>query len=219
MTTGSKRGGIWWTRQICSIVWALVPLGSFGVLAPLVLAVAPLRVRSRLSVVLGVLGVAIWASAFAVELTTRENSAPNGIGVGALVLLGCAATGYGFTVRNAVFGFDEDDQRRAIASASLELHHRDQARKIATRNPRLADELHIGRPDLANQFDDGGLVDANHAPLSALTGLGMSSDLAQKIVTTRERVGGFDSLDDLEINLELSPQSMDHYSDVLIFLK
>jgi hypothetical protein len=34
--------------------------------------------------------------------------------------------------------------------------------------PVLARELRIGRPDVPRQFDDGGLVDLNHAPVPVL---------------------------------------------------
>ena len=41
---------------------------------------------------------------------------------------------------------------------------REEAREIARRDPQMARDLRIGRPDLPRQYDDGGLVDVNSAP-------------------------------------------------------
>jgi hypothetical protein len=47
---------------------------------------------------------------------------------------------------------------------------------LAASNPALARELTIGRPDLARDYDDGGLADVNHVPGRMLAaGLGLAS--------------------------------------------
>jgi hypothetical protein len=95
---------------------------------------------------------------------------------------------------------------------------RRKALAIVRDDPDLATELRIGRPDLPRSFGDGGLVDVNHVPASFLVELpGIDAPLAERIVATRDEVGGFGSLADLEITLELAPMAISQVKDRLIF--
>ncbi len=106
-----------------------------------------------------------------------------------------------------------------VRYAKLRLRQRKKARRIVRSNPALAAELGIGRPDLPRSFNDGGLVDANHAPTSLLASLpGIDLALAQRIAATREDVGGFISAADLEITLDLPPHVLSQAKHLLIFL-
>ncbi|MEV4706486.1 BTAD domain-containing putative transcriptional regulator [Actinoplanes sp. NPDC049316] len=63
---------------------------------------------------------------------------------------------------------------------------REQARQFAAFDPGRARQLGIGRPDLVRHFDDGGLVDLNHAPGHELVRLpGVTPDAAHRIVIAR----------------------------------
>jgi hypothetical protein len=57
---------------------------------------------------------------------------------------------------------------QAIENIGLRRKLRDRARQIVSQNPELARELMIGRPDLPRTYDDGGLIDANYAPVEVL---------------------------------------------------
>lgn len=95
---------------------------------------------------------------------------------------------------------------------------RRKALAIVRDEPDLATELRIGRPDLPRSFDDGGLVDVNHVPASFLVERpGIDAPLAERIVATRDEVGGFGSIADLEITLELAPMTISQVKDRLIF--
>jgi hypothetical protein len=75
---------------------------------------------------------------------------------------------------------------------------RQQARRIAADHPQIARQLGIGRPDLPNSFDDGGLVDVNDAPAEALQRLpGVSAEHAALIVADRTYRGRFHSIQEL----------------------
>jgi Helix-hairpin-helix motif len=105
-------------------------------------------------------------------------------------------------------------------SVRAQLRARSKARRILKRNPGLASELCIGRPDLPRAFDDGGLVDLNHVPIEVIEQLpGVDSDLAHRITSARGEVGGFDSIDDLEILLDLPPGALPDVRSRLIFRK
>jgi DNA uptake protein ComE-like DNA-binding protein len=86
------------------------------------------------------------------------------------------------------------------------------------KNPSLAVELRIGRPDLQQSFDDGGLVDVNHVPAKVLAALpGLNEEIAEKIVSQRDGVGGFTSSADLEVTLGIPPVTLDEARDRLMF--
>jgi DNA uptake protein ComE-like DNA-binding protein len=48
---------------------------------------------------------------------------------------------------------------------------------------------------------------------------GIDADLAHKIIEMRDSIGGFDSLDDMEVLLDLPPQSLDPARDRAIFVR
>ena len=56
----------------------------------------------------------------------------------------------------------------------------------------------------AGGFDEGGVVDVNHAPVEDLADLpGIDAGTARRIVAVREGVGGFSSLEDLGMTMDL----------------
>jgi DNA uptake protein ComE-like DNA-binding protein len=83
----------------------------------------------------------------------------------------------------------------------------------------LARELRIGRPDLPRQFDDGGLVDLNHAPASVMVQLlGLSEAEAAQVIEARDRMGGFLSAEEVIAHTDLSPVLVDGIRERLVFL-
>jgi DNA uptake protein ComE-like DNA-binding protein len=94
-----------------------------------------------------------------------------------------------------------------------------EARALLTRNPALAAELRIGRPDLGRQYDDGELVDINHVPAEVIASeLGITSPVAEDIVVQRTRVGDFNSVDDLVVYREaVTPHQVTVVRDRLLF--
>jgi DNA uptake protein ComE-like DNA-binding protein len=78
---------------------------------------------------------------------------------------------------------------------------------IARATPELAVELGIGRPDLERSFDDGGVVDVNHAPAAALRTIpGLTQEDVRRIVRVRGEVGGFTSAEELGLLADLPPR-------------
>jgi DNA uptake protein ComE-like DNA-binding protein len=96
---------------------------------------------------------------------------------------------------------------------------RDQARRTAEADPMLAKRLGIGRPDLPRQFDDGGLVDLNHAPLHVLMSLpGVTERSARQIQDRVERSGPFGSLGEVMLVIEISPTFEHHLREYCVFI-
>jgi Helix-hairpin-helix motif len=86
------------------------------------------------------------------------------------------------------------------------------AAELARKQPQLAEESGVGRPDVAGAFD-AGLVDLNHASARALATLpGVDRRLANRIVLVRGRIGGFSSLYDAGSLLDLPPDLVDIFT-------
>jgi DNA uptake protein ComE-like DNA-binding protein len=158
----------------------------------------------------------------AVAFVFLTNSGPqkswqSNLGVEIGLTFAALATGHAFAIRQRVQGglvLTPEDEARDT------LRRRSHCRQLVTKNPKLAAELNIGRPDLDRDYDDGGLIDVNHVPERYLLALpGIDSELACKIIEVRKSIGGFDSLDDMEVLLGLSPQRLDSARDRAIFTR
>ena len=106
----------------------------------------------------------------------------------------------------------------AVSGAEERMNVRDKARKLARKDPALARELRIGRPDLPREYDDGGLVDVNHVPADVLVShLKLTAEQAGKVVSVRDEIARFDGPSDLEAYAGLPPELVDELSDLMIF--
>ncbi len=105
-----------------------------------------------------------------------------------------------------------------LEAARERLAQRQKALELARENPQLALEAGVGRPDLPGAYD-GGLVDLNHAPTEVIACLpSLGKDLAEQIVVTRERLGGFVSLEDLGNVLDLPGDQVEDLRQHVVFL-
>jgi hypothetical protein len=141
--------------------------------------------------------------------------------VGTLAFLGAWVGG---TAHAAVIRKDagrltgRTDDGTKLDAARQRIERRAEGRRLVARDPRLAREAGVGRPDLAGA-EDFGLVDINHVSGEVLCRLpGITPETAQRIVETREGVGFYKSADDLGINLDLSPALVDEIREYTIFL-
>jgi DNA uptake protein ComE-like DNA-binding protein len=106
----------------------------------------------------------------------------------------------------------------AMAAALADRQLREQARAVVAGDPALARELRIGRPDLPRQFDDGGLIDVNHAPEQVLVDrLGFSPAEAARVVEARGRLGGFSSAEEVCVFAEVPDATVERLRDRLLF--
>ncbi len=112
----------------------------------------------------------------------------------ALVIIGCVQQ---TRLRRQVY-FARGATDPALAAALVARARRLAARKLVAEDPSIARELRIGRPDLPHTYDDGGLVDLNSAPATAIaTTCDVPQQTADEIVAVRTRRGGFLTVDDL----------------------
>jgi DNA uptake protein ComE-like DNA-binding protein len=202
------------------VLWAFVPFLTLGYGTPFTFLYAAVRKRS---LPLGVTGVAYGGASTAVTALFAS-------GDGALVALGAlfatilwiAGTVHAFAVRPSVFPRRTQADRinqQAIGVAKHRRALRDQARAIVAEDPALAVELRIGRPDVPRRYDDGGLVDVNHAPAPPLALLpGMTDELVARIIRVRDQQGGFVSVEELAVDADLPPDLTQHIAEYVIFI-
>jgi hypothetical protein len=180
-------------------VLPLVPLGflSFGAFL-----YTGIKARHRPWVIAGVVYAVVLYAGFLLTVSSADESVASNVGV-TLVLLGWGVSlVHAFAIRGRFLERMEMLESGEYDRAEDRLDEREEARRLAREEPARALEMGVGRPDQGGW--DGGLVDLNNAPASVIEELpGISRELAERIVRTREEVEGFSSLDDLAQVLDL----------------
>jgi hypothetical protein len=191
---------------------SLIPFG-FGAWAPIY---AGVKARERTWIALGVL----WSVLIVIALVVSSGDGHAHDGpVGGLVIvawLGSIATS--FSIRGTYDLRMSSPVLTATEAAEQRLADRRRALELARKNPALAQEAGIGRPDRLGAAD-AGLVDVNNASVTALLKLpGVDGDTATQIIETREKLGGFSSLEDLGETLDLDGHLVEGLRDFVVFL-
>ncbi|HEY0471309.1 MAG TPA: BTAD domain-containing putative transcriptional regulator [Kribbella sp.] len=179
-----------WRDWLVKAVVAVIPIVTIGLASAPLMAVLAIQRRSlRLGLAAVGYGAATVAGYVMVD-TSSDVVTSNTDGLAVVLLLSQAVA---CSVHAAVI----TPRRPRRRDLEREVR-RQQARRIAADHPRIARELGIGRPDLPNSFDDGGLVDINDAPVEELGRLpGVSVEQAKLIVADRTYRGRFRSVQEL----------------------
>jgi DNA uptake protein ComE-like DNA-binding protein len=110
------------------------------------------------------------------------------------------------------------DGTPVLVAARERIKEREEGRRLAVKDPVLAREVGVGRPDLPGA-EDYGLIDVNHAAPGALCQLpGITPQIAERIGQTRQSVGLFTSAEDLCVTLDLPPNLTDDLREHAVFL-
>ncbi|TDC79436.1 helix-hairpin-helix domain-containing protein [Actinomadura sp. 7K507] len=144
--------------------------------------------------------------------------------IATFVTLVTVGTAHALAIRRKVFSPREAPVADPLMLAEGEARRRRELRvraaELASRDPAMAAEMRIGRPDLERAYDDGGLVDVNHAPESALTGiLGITPEQAARIVRVRADAGGFVSAEEVAMMADLPPALTPRIAEYGVFLR
>jgi hypothetical protein len=204
--------------RLATIMWALIPLLTLGLLAFVPFAHAAAKLQHRRLWLVAACYAVVTVGLFG-PLANASNTSDLGAALftAAWFALIVGSTVHALVLRRRVFSPPAVQPAMAAALADREL--RQQARAIVAGDPALARELRIGRPDLLRQFNDGGLVDVNHVPNQVLAErLGLSPAEAARVVEARERLGGFSSAAELCAFAEVPDATIDPVQERLVFL-
>lgn len=218
-------------RQFGSILWAISPLLTGGLSAPIMFGHAAAKLRSVVAGIAAFLyaGAAIaYITLFALDAQKFDDGQfvnPNPIAMVSLFALMFGSTAHAFMIRNKMFPRrTESEPRRVVPADDAEARvlarreRRVRARQLLKDDPAMADELGVGRPDLELGYDDGGLVDMNHAPANVLASMrGVDDKTAERIVEVRELSGPYASVAELVVRADLDPEAVRLVEEYAVF--
>ncbi|GGV04720.1 hypothetical protein GCM10010182_23930 [Actinomadura cremea] len=210
-------------RAALSVTWAALPFLSLGYATPFTFAAAALWRRNLHLLVSSGVYIGVFALMLYLLPGLREGDGTErtvGLLMFVLAVVGC---GHAFVIRRRVFdphGLSGVDNEAVVERVKRRRLLREKARELAASDPGLAKELRIGRPDLPRQYNDGGLVDVNHAPAKALALLpGITPELAERIERVRAETGGFMSAEELSAIAGLPPDLTGDLVDYAVFIR
>ncbi|MFI0444873.1 ComEA family DNA-binding protein [Actinomadura sp. 6N118] len=208
-------------RAALSVTWAALPFLTLGYATPFTFAAAALWRRSAHLLVASAAYISVFGLLLVLLPDIEQDGTRRIIGI-LTFLLAVVGCGHAFLIRRRVFdpdGLSGVDNEAVIERVRRQRLLRDKARKLAADDPGLARELRIGRPDLPREYNDGGLVDVNHAPAEALTLLpGVTPELAVRIERVRAETGGFLSAEELSAVAGLPPALTAGVADYAVFI-
>lgn len=104
-------------------------------------------------------------------------------------------------------------------SVLVRRHSRERYRELVEKDRPLARSMHVGRPDVARDYDDGGLLDINSVPAQALSAHGGLSHVeATKIVEVRGQLGRYVNMDELLAYVDLPETTANRLRDLAVFV-
>src|SRR3954451_8016155 len=199
-------------RRLVSLVWALVPLATFGLATTPVIGYAAHRLRSR-GVAAAAWGYAVWTVVGLVVFGGTEEDVGLRVIVGSGIVFGLTFVGtiHALDLRSATFGLDALD---------VDIRARRRALRMVASAPKEALRFGVGQVDVpeSERLPDGGLIDANNTSATALSRCaGLDARTAEALVAARA-VEPFSSTAELEVRLALPPRLLDAVRDRLVYL-
>ena len=197
--------------------WVIASFIPIGWLTWVGLGYAGFRAKRPLWVGIGVVYALIAAAAIIVtSLDDNITGAEDDLGYLAMFAGWAAGIVHSLVIRKAYLRRVAMLDDPALQSARLARERQAYARELALRDPQLAREAQIGR---SGGFDEGGVVDVNHALVEDIADLpGIDAETARRIVTAREELGGFSTVADLGMTMDLPGDVVEDLRGRVVFL-
>jgi hypothetical protein len=198
-------------------LWAFGNLMPFGIATPILFGVAGAQARRRAWKIAAVIYGVIAYSGLLLAIIGDRDSTPATLG-GLLILVAwIGGAVHGFLIRPAY--------ARALAGGPSALdrardvvHKREEAQRLVAREPQVARQMGVGRPDVPGAIDMG-VVDINHAGADAIAALpGVDDALAREIVRAREACDGFKTLAEMGGVVDLEADTVEDLRPFVVFL-
>jgi hypothetical protein len=199
-------------------VWGIVTLVTFGLAGPVVIGYAAGRARKRSWWAAAAVYTALILGGFVLAGVSEDESTARTLAGFCILLAWFAGPVHAFLVRREMERLVASPTRRAVTAARDAVAERAEAQRMAEREPAVAIQMGVGRPDVRNAHHMG-VVDVNRAGAKALSRLpGVDYDLAREIVRAREQIDGFASLEDLGVVLHLDGNVVEDLRPYVVFL-
>jgi len=169
----------------------------------------------------------VWAAVYlglmvasgVLDTPAHPSSSAQGLAAGLLLLAWIGGGVHAFAVSTAAVKRIRSDQDPALVAARDRITLRSEGRHLLATQPELAREVGVGRPDMRGSKDYG-LIDVNHCSAAALVRLpGITDDMAKRILDNRAGAGGFTSVEDVGMLLDLPPSTVDQMRDMAVFVQ
>jgi hypothetical protein len=190
---------------------------SFGLAAPILFALAGSQVRKRSWLYAAALYALLSWGGCVLAVVSESDSAPATLG-GLMIIVGwLGSSAHAFVIRPeyarlAAGGANPLESARGIVETRRE------AQRLVREEPDVARELGVGRPDIP-QASSMGVVDVNHVSAPTLATLpGIDNHLAAAIVSARDEIHGFSSLEDMGGVLDLDSNLVEDIRPYVVFL-
>lgn len=203
--------------QFGSRAWLLltIPLGLTTWAAFLYIGI---RARRGQWLAFAALYAATLAAWIVLDTPDHPSNPAEGWGAGLALLTWIGGGIHAIAVSNDAVRRIQSRADPVLEAAKSRIERRVQGRHLLATQPTLAKEVGVGRPDIPGA-DDYGLIDVNHCPAATLARLpGMTAVLARRTVKERVPAGGFSSVEDLGLLLDLPPGTVDQMRDIAIFV-
>jgi DNA uptake protein ComE-like DNA-binding protein len=199
-------------------LWWAGTLVPFGFLTPLLFAFAAVRApKPWWWGAAGLYAVVIYTG-LVLSLVTREDSKLDKFGSFLMVMGWVAGATHAFVARSEFERRLRSPLRVAIDQARETIELRRRAQQLVEREPQLALQMGVGRPDVRGATDMG-VIDVNHAGARAIARLPrVTPRLAREIVRAREEIDGFASVADLGEVLRLDANLVEDLRPYVVFV-
>jgi DNA uptake protein ComE-like DNA-binding protein len=161
---------------------------------------------------------ALLAGYLALDATAGHSSVAAAVAAVLALLAWIGGGVHAFAVSDDAARRIQDRADPALDAARTRIERRAEGRRLLARQPALAKEIGLGRPDISGA-DDYGLVDVNHASPATLARLpGVTDEVVRQIADRRAQAGGFSSVEDLGLVLDLPPGMVEQIRDTAVFI-
>jgi hypothetical protein len=205
-------------RILARVGFVAVPALSFGYLTGMAFLFAAVQLRSRRLAVAA--AIYLTATVVAFSLSQREMTVTLSVVLSVHAGLNwLVGTTHAVIVQRRLFRrVPSATEDPAVIAALARRQRRKEARELLDRDPALAAELRIGRPDLPRHFDDGGLIDINTVPAQVLSRLpGLRPEDVERILTARLDPLGLHSVEDLIVSAAVPADVAESLREQLVF--
>lgn len=192
--------------------WLLLPPLSIGILAWAAFLYVGVRARNQRWLMWAGLYLGVLMGAFALDAAVGQKDWSETLAGFVLFALAGGGFAHGVAIRSQFYGSDDSSEYEI---AERRLAAREMGRKLVADEPDRARQMGVGRPDLKEAFD-AELADLNSAPASVIQSVcGVSKATAERIVEARGD-GGFSSIEDLDLLLNLPPREVARLRDAAV---